>query len=257
MKKNYTRDDNFDELIEKFNQICEKGYIKGVGNNYKNSCGLTFEKELHKKVDSMFFPDFKDIEIKCKQKSSRFNITLFSLSFNGPFLYENNYILEKYGIKDNLVFGKNKLYIKLKCNEKIYYNNYYFELQIDYKNELLYINIYDNNLNFVEKRGYISFDILKSRVDLKLKKLALIKAYKTKNSDQLFFKYYQMSCYVFKGFNNFLKMIESNTIKYSISLRYSSNIKTYRKNKSRGVMFSVNEDDIPKIFDRIYYDKRI
>ena len=256
MNKNYTNDSNINELIEKFNNINKKGYIKGINNNYKNSCGLTFEKEINKKADSMFFPDFKDIEIKCKQKSSRFNITLFSLSFDGPYLYENNYILNKYGKKDPGLPDKNTLYIKLKCDEKILYNDYYFELKIDYNNQLLYINIYDYNSNFIEKRGYISFDILKNRVNLKLKKLALIKSYKKKVDDELYFKYYQISCYIFKDFASFLRAIEGNYIKCSLSLRYSKNKKTYGKNKSRGVMFSVNQDDIYKIFDEIYHDKR-
>lgn len=47
--------EQFQELIQKFNEINEKGYIKGINNNLFNSCGLTFEKLLYKKADSMFF----------------------------------------------------------------------------------------------------------------------------------------------------------------------------------------------------------
>ena len=255
MNTKYTDDDNFNELIEKFNYINSKGYIKGINNN-ANSCGLTFEKELGKNADSAFLPDFKDIEIKCKQKGSRFGIKMFSLAFNGPFLYESYYILKKYGKEDKELPGKNTMYIKLKYGKKVLYNNHYFELGIDYENQLLFMNIYDINLKFLGKRGYILFDILKNRVDLKTKKLAYISVYRKKLNNDVYFKYYQISCYKSKGFDVFLKMIEEGIIKCTLSLRYSKSKNTYGKNKSSGVMFFIAESNMEKIFEKIYFDKR-
>ena len=256
MTNKYTCDINFNDLIEKFNIISEKGYIKGISNNYKNSCGLTFENEIGKSVDSSYSPDYKDIEIKCKQKNSNFNITLFSLSFNGPSLYESYYILKKYGKKDDSLLNKNKLYIKLKFNEKVYYNSYYFELKVDNEKKLFYINIYDKDLKLIEKRGYILFINLRKRVLTKLKKLCLIKSQKKKKEEGLYFKYYQISCYKFKGFDNFLNMIKNNIIKCTLSLRYSKNEKTYGQNKSRGIIFSLAEKDLSKVFDNIYFNQK-
>ena len=100
MNNNYTNDENFNDLILKFKEINERGYAKGINNNLFNSCGLTFEYLIWKQSDSMFFPDYRDIEIKCKQRYSRHDINLFSLSFDGPDIYESNYINEKYGIFD-------------------------------------------------------------------------------------------------------------------------------------------------------------
>ena len=54
----------FNNIISKFKEINAKGYIKGINNNLLNSCGLTFENLLGKKADSMFFPDYNNIEIK-------------------------------------------------------------------------------------------------------------------------------------------------------------------------------------------------
>lgn len=255
MTERYTNDRNFNLLIDKFNDISKKGYIRSINNN-NNSNGLTFEKEIGKKVDSMYRPDFKDIEIKCKQKGSRFSLKLFSLSFKGPYLYENISMLKKYGKKDKDLPNKNILYTKLKYGAKVLYNNYYFELNTDYDNKRLCVNIYDINHNFIEKRGYIPLSILQKRVNLKLNKLALIKSYKKKENNNLYYKFYEISCYSFKGFNIFFKMIEDNIIKCCILLRYSKNEKTMGKNKSCGLMFFINECDIDKIFEKIYFDKR-
>ena len=68
MNNKVCNDENFNELIEKFKKINKEGYIRGINNNLTNSCGLTFEKLLGKNADSMFLPDYKDIEIKCKQR---------------------------------------------------------------------------------------------------------------------------------------------------------------------------------------------
>ena len=76
-------ENNCKELLEKFKNISKQRWIKGL-NNYTNSAGLTFEALLNKKSDSMFFPDFKGIEIKATQRFSRYPITLFSKAFDGP-----------------------------------------------------------------------------------------------------------------------------------------------------------------------------
>lgn len=87
------------KLIKKFIEISKKRWIKGV-NNTTNSVGLTFESLLNKESDSMYFPDYGSIEIKCSQRFSRYPISLFSLSFDGPRLYEMNRLVQTYGKKD-------------------------------------------------------------------------------------------------------------------------------------------------------------
>ena len=118
----------------------------------------------------MFFPDYKGIEIKCTQRFSRYDITLFSLSFDGPSLYESNYLLETYGIKDTIYKKYKKLTISLKLNKKVSIDNkYYFELKID--KEKIYIKIYNNEGIPIENRGYIYLDTIKKRFLIKQKDL--------------------------------------------------------------------------------------
>ena len=168
---------DFENIIKKFENLNKKGYIQGINNNLYNSAGLTLEHYLGKEADSMFFPDYKGIEIKCTQRFSRYDITLFSLSFDGPSLFESNYLLETYGIKDTIYKNYKKLTIRLKLNKKVSIDNkYYFELKID--NEKIYIKIYNNEGIPIENRGYIYLDTIKKRFLIKLNKLALIYASK-------------------------------------------------------------------------------
>ena len=69
------------------------------------------------KGDSMFFPDYEGIEIKCKQRYSRYDINLFCLSFDGPELFESNYILQKYGKRRTILSLKKELFINFNINK--------------------------------------------------------------------------------------------------------------------------------------------
>lgn len=84
----------FNEIIDEFIKINKKGYVNSINNNLNNSCGLTLEHLLGKKADNMFFPDFNGVEIKTTTRFSRYNISLFSMSFDGPNLLESNNFLK-------------------------------------------------------------------------------------------------------------------------------------------------------------------
>lgn len=125
------------EIIEKFKEISAKRWIKGV-NSTTNSVGLTFESQIHKNPDSMYFPDYHGIEIKCSQRYSRYPINLFSLAFDGPELYEMNRILQKYGKTDKIYKERKKLQGEIYINKYQKINNNYFKLKVDKKTEKLF-----------------------------------------------------------------------------------------------------------------------
>lgn len=144
-------------IIEKFKKIASKKWIKGI-NNSTNSVGLTFESLLGKNSDSLYFPDYKGIEIKCSQRYSRYPIKLFSLSFDGPNLYEMNRLLESYGISDEIYKERKKLQGQIKINEYERINNNYFKLKIDKANQK--ITSYHSINDYLYQKNNIS-DIIK------------------------------------------------------------------------------------------------
>lgn len=62
---------DFINLLEEFKKISYKGYIRGVRQSY-GSIGLTFERELGKSPDSLYYPDYGEIEIKCTSRFSHY-----------------------------------------------------------------------------------------------------------------------------------------------------------------------------------------
>ena len=241
---------NFNDLINLFKEINNQGYIQGINNNKFNSCGLTFEHLLNKKADSMYFPDFNNIEIKCTQRFSRYAIGLFSISFDGPYLYESNYLLEKYGFPDKKYPEKKVLWSTLKYHQKILVNDYYFELDID--KEKIYLNIYDLNNNLIDQQGFIYLNNIETRLKVKLQNLALIYGSKKQINDNLFFRYYKIECYELKDFNTFIDLIKNNIIKVSILLRFSKSNKDFGENKNKNINFSINKYQIFELFNKIY-----
>ena len=159
---------NYNSLIKEFETISSKKRIKGI-NNFTNSTGLTFESLLNKKSDSMFFPDYYGIEIKCTQRFSRYPITLFSCAFDGRSLYEMNRLLIKYGKSDVIYRDKKQLNATLSSKKKVpVYNKYYFKLAISNEDKKLYIAVYDIYNKLIEKESVINFETLESRLKIKL-----------------------------------------------------------------------------------------
>ena len=165
---------NNEKLINEFKEIANKGWIPSV-NKSTGSIGITFEKQLGREQNSSFLPDFEDIEIKCSSKYAYYPITLFTSALDGPSTTELIRITEKYGYFDKVYTDKKILYAFLSCKKKYLANsNYYFKLELDYKDEKLYILVYDIDNNLIEKKAYISFKTIYKHLNTKLRKLALI-----------------------------------------------------------------------------------
>ena len=252
MKERNDMNNDFNEIINLFKKINERGYIKGKNNNLLNSCGLTFESLLNKKADSMFFPDYKNIEIKCKQRYSRYDISLFTISFDGPYLFESNYLLETYGIENTKYNNQKELFINFKFKEKVLVGNFYFELDLNYKEEMVVINIYDLELNFIEKRGFIYFKSLEERIRIKLNKLVLVYAGKKKIYQHLYFRYYKIVCLNYKGFNKLLELIEKDIIKITLMSRFSKSINALGKTKNKNMIFKISDKNICELYSKEY-----
>ena len=62
--------DKFIELKKEFDKIKEKGYIKGISNDY-SAIGRTFENELNLPENTFSIPDYYGIEIKTRRNTNR------------------------------------------------------------------------------------------------------------------------------------------------------------------------------------------
>lgn len=239
------------QLIKKFIEISDKKWIKGI-NNITNSVGLTFENQLNKNPDSMYFPDYYGIEIKCSQRFSRYPINLFSLAFDGPNLYEMNRILQTYGKNDVIYRDKKQLQGTIYVNEYNQINNNYFKIKIDRETKQIILSIYDLNYNLLEEKAYIDFETIKSRLELKLSKLAIVYASKKTIDNNLYFRYYLITLYKLKSFETFIKLLEKDYIKVELIGRVSRSGIEKGRQRNKNLVFSIEKENIKLLFDKIY-----
>lgn len=242
---------SIEELIDKFKEIAKQRWIPSV-NNYSNGVGLTFEKLINKNADSMFFPDYYGIEIKCTTRFSRYPISLFTKSFDGPSFYEMNRLVEKYGTADVKYKDKKILMSLIKVNEKTLVNNkYYFEIKVNREQEKLILNVYDKEHNLIEDVSYIDLANIKSRLETKLSNLALVYASKKKIDNQFNYRYYKISFYKLQSFDKFLELLEKNIIKISIIGRVSRSGEEEGRQRNKNLLFQLPKDNITDLFDNI------
>lgn len=240
--------ENCKNLVGEFKKISKMKWIKGI-NNFTNSAGLTFESLLDKKADSMYFPDYQGIEIKCTQRFSRYPITLFSSAFDGPSFYEMNRILNKYGKNDIIYKDKKQLNATLSCNKKILVNNkYYFKLDISEEEKKLYLSIYDIRDNLIEKNSFLNFDTLKNRLELKLSTLALVWASKKTIDNLLYFRYYKMIIYKLTSFETFIELLKQDIIIVNIIGRVSRSGTEAGRQRNKNLVFQIQKENITKLF---------
>ena len=242
--------EEYGKLLEKFKEIAKKRWIKGV-NNLTNSVGLTFESQLSKKADNMYFPDYNGIEIKSSQRYSRYPIKLFSISFDGPRLYEMNRILQKYGKNDKTYQERKQLQGKLKINKYEKINNNYFKLKIDKTTEKLILGIYDLNFKMLEEDVYIDFSTIKSRLEIKLTNLAIVYASKKTIDNYLYFRYYLITFYKLRSFEEFIKLLEKNCIEIELVGRVSRRGIEKGRQRNKNIVFSILKENVGLLFQKI------
>ncbi|MBE6146946.1 MAG: MvaI/BcnI restriction endonuclease family protein [Firmicutes bacterium] len=231
--------------------ISNSGWIKGA-NNSTNSVGLTFESLFNKKSDSMYFPDYNGIEIKCTQRFSGYPISLFSLAFDGSELYEMNRILSKYGKPDIIYKDKKILVATLSFEKEVLVNNkFYFKLELDEVKERIYLVVFDHNKNLLEKEAYVDFSSIKNRLQVKLSNLAIVWASKRKTDKELYFRYYKIIIYKLTSFEKFIELLKNDVIKIEIVGRVSRSGVEAGRQRNKNLVFKINKEDVELLFDVI------
>ena len=242
--------ENILNLQKKFQIIKQKGWVKSISNS-TGSVGTTFEKLLNIKENCSSFADYNGIELKCTTNTYS-PITLFSMNFDGPSSYELQRIANKFGHPDNIFKNRTIIYSSLSCNnDYLVSEKYYFKIQIDKYNNKIYLVITDKNHKLIEKQCYITFENIKKHLDIKLKYLAIIYAFKKHINEKKYFKYYNLLLYKFKDFDTFLKLIEKNIIKIQMILRINKSKLHYGKSSYKNIVFYINKYNLENLFTKL------
>lgn len=243
------------KLIDNFKIIANKKWIKSISKSF-GSIGITFEKELDKTPDALYFPDYYGTEIKCVSRYSRYPLFLFTVAFDGPTFPEINRIVEKYGYPDKTFPDKKVLFEKVSCNKKNLVNDKYkFKLEVDDKEGKLYLCVYNLDDELIERESFVYLKTIEEHLTLKLNRLAIVSTSTKKELDEKYFRYYKIDIYNLIGFDRFLRLLRFGVIEVSLISRISKSGEDTGRYRNKNLVFSIKKNNIEKLFTNIYsYD---
>lgn len=243
-------DRNIKDLKDKFIEIQKLNWIKGSSNG-RGNVGITFENILGKERENFPIADYNGIEIKTSTNYHRNRyITLFSAAPDGPYIYQNQILRDKFGWLN-------------KNNEKIFYsritankytkitNKYYMKVEISYLEKRIYLK----TLNTITKTSSIecfwNFDTIEEKIQKKIQYLALIIAEKKEIANQAYFKYKKINFYKSKDLATFLKLLGNGNIAICFKIGIYKTGKKKGQTYDHGTGFELLKDKLSNLYDEL------
>ena len=239
------------ELKKKFDLIKNKGWIKSerLGTT---GIGYTFEKLINKNEENFPVPDYGSIEIKTIRKFSKGKIHLFNSIPDGDSLFPIKRLLNIMGYPDktNPEFKVFNISINA-CDFTSVGFHKRIKIFIDYVQEKIVLVGIDDNFNDLNLNISWSFDLLKDRLNTKLKYLALVDASSKFINSIEYFYYNKIRFYKLKDFDTFISLISNGLITITFKIGVFKSGKRYGQIHDRGTDFSINVNDLDKLYDFI------
>jgi len=103
----------------------------------------------------------------------------------------------------------------------------------------------------IEEKSYIEFETIKSRLELKLTKLAVVYASKKLINNDIYFRYYLITLYKLKSFEKFIELLEKGYIKVEIIGRVSRSGENAGRQRNKNLVFSISKENLELLFEKI------
>lgn len=246
----FTKDDIL-ELKKQFYHIRNKGWIKSERAG-TTGIGYTFEKLINKNEENFPVPDYGSIEIKTIRKYSKGKIHLFNSTPDGDSLFPIKRILNIMGYPDKTHPTFNVFNASFSAHEFTNIGHHKRgKLFIDYEHEKIYLVGIDDNFNDLNLNLSWSFDLLKDKLNTKLRYLAIIKADSKFILSDEYFYYKQILFYRLKDFDTFISLINSGDILITFKIGVFKSGKRFGQIHDRGTDFSINVNNLDKLYDLI------
>ncbi len=243
-------ENNIKLLNQKFEEVKEKGWIKGNKNNI-GSIGLLFEKLIGKERENFEVPDFCGIEIKVKSNNSRKNMSLFSCAPDS-YLMEVYRLWETYGYPDKEYKDFNIFYAVCSARKKTKLpNGYKLMLYVNYKLRIVELIVYDKNNDLIDDKTSWSFDLLKEKLYRKMCYLAFIDANSKYENNVLYHRYNSISFYQLKNFETFIKLIAKGKVQIVFQVGIKKSGIHFGQKYDHGTAFVISKYDLHYLFNKI------
>ena len=170
---------------------------------------------------------------------------------DGDYLFPIKRVYDEFGYEMTNKPNQKCFYGSFGAVPKYINRNTLFQLAVNYDDQAVKIIAISKTGEIKDINVSWSFDLLKKKLETKIKYLSLVKADTHFRIDLQYFYYYQITFYMYRGFETFLKLIEDNTIKVTFMLGcYTSGPKKGTMN-SHGVRFEIAESDLEKLFTKV------
>lgn len=246
-------DNIIDDLVSlraKFETIKNMGWVESQRNG-TTGIGYTFEKLLGKEEEQFPIPDYGTIEIKTRYRNSVENIGLFTAAPDGDYLFSTKRMYNQYGFPEK-ANPKFKVFYARMGSRWRYAGRYnQFKLVIDKEKKKIRIVCTDKDGKTYDTEVSWSFEILKRKVEEKLKYLAFIKADSMFMHGKQYFKYYNLTFYMIKGFDTFVSLIERDIINATFMIGAYKTGPKQGMMYNHGVRFDIAEENLEKLFIKI------
>lgn len=226
-----------------------KNWIPSLGKG-KSASGRTLEALLGKEEDTDALPDYNGIELKVKSIYSKYDLHLFCCApDNKPIELQRLLKFGGYPDKNNPEF---KVFqVSINAINKKQVRRFSYQLFVNHKKEVLELRVFYGLSNNIYTKMSWTFKELESRLNHKLKYLAIIPVIKNKLNGKEYFKYRNPSFYRLKNFNTFINLIEEGKIVVTFKLSYYHSGKRYGKFLDRGTNFDIPYNYIADLFEKL------
>lgn len=230
-------------------KVVTNDWVISKGNG-RGAVGITLESLFGKEIENFELPDYHGIELKAKYSKKEAYITLFSATPDS-YLFEIKRLQKEYGYPDNELPQFNIFNLAVYGNRRKKLNNHYFKLYVDYEKEKVVLMIYNDKFQIIDEFVSWSFEMLREKLERKLKYLALVHADRKFEHNQVLFKYKKIDFYKLISFNTFLQLIENGMVR--VTFRIGVYKKNYRYGEiyDHGTSFSIDERNIQRLFEKI------
>lgn len=237
-------------LREKFENIKAKGWIESLRKG-TTGIGYTFETLIGKEEEQFPIPDYRTIEIKTRFRNSKENIGLFTAAPDGDYLFATKKIYDTYGYPDSKNPNYKVFYARINNKWRYAGKNCKFKLFTDKTNKQIRINVMDKNYTITDPEVSWSFQLIKEKIELKLKYIAIVKADTYFNFNKQYFKYYNITFYMIKSYETFIKLLENGIINITFMIGVYRSGKKEGMMNNHGIRFDIAEEDLEKLFIKI------
>ncbi len=238
-------------LQQKLEIIMSKGWVFVPRRGY-GEIGMLFENELG--IENNDFPvaDFGGIEIKVQKNNTRFPMTLFSNTCDGPDFFELKRIVKKYGVIDKNFHIEKSLFIRLNAKTYTYWGNYLkMKLYVDWKRQRVYIMIAHANGKIIEKRAYWDFDTLRKDLERKLQFLCYISVDSRYSHGMCLVRCINFTFYKYKSFEKFLELLSEGKILVDIKCGVYKTGPKAGKPYDHGTGFQIDKVYLNELYDTL------